>query len=161
MQEVSRTLEEANRKLKIADHLAYVTYPIIKDNKLIMTITENLAEAMTKAVDALLDYDVYYKRIIHLPSDFKSRLDIFRTNCAPRYKINTAYLSLIKDLQDLHEFRKKATMEFRKKDQYILTEENFKIKTLNYQKVKDYVNLSKSFFEKINFILKNVQTQRS
>ena len=52
-------------------------------------------------------------------------------------------------------------MEFIRKNEYVLTQENFKLRTLNYQTIKNYVNLSKSFFEKINLILKNVQTQRS
>ncbi len=161
MREISESLFEANRLIKTADHLAYVTYPLIKDNKLIMTITENLAEAMMKAVNALLYYDKYYKRISSLPVDFRSRLEIFRTNCAPRYKINVNYLSLIKDLKELQEARKNASMEFVRKDQYVITENNFKMKTLTYQKVKDYVNLSKTFINQINTILKNVQTQRS
>ena len=160
MHEVSDYLNKANKLIKTADHLTYVTYPLIKDNKLIIAITENLADAMTNAMDALLYYDKYYKRITTLPSDFRSRLETFKSNCAPRYNINTGYLTLIKDLKDLQNAHKQATMEFIRKDKYVITEKNFNIKTLTYQKVKDYVNLSKTFFDKVNFILKNVQTKR-
>ena len=76
-------------------------------------------------------------------------------------KAHTIYLTLIRDLKDLQEARKKASMEFIRKDEYVITEKNFNIKTLTYQKAKDYVNLSKAFFDKVNFILKNVQTKRS
>ena len=161
MHEASKLLAEANKLLRTADHLTYVTYPLVKDNKLIMTITENLAEATVKAMDAVIDYDRYFKRISYLPSDFQSKLDVFRTSCAPRYRINLNYLSLIKDLKNIQDARKTAKMEFVRKDNYILTQENFAVKTLNYQKVKDYVNLSKRFFEQVNLIFKNVQTQRS
>lgn len=161
MQEASKYLSEANKLLRTADHLAYVTYPLIKDNKLIISITKSLADAMSKAVDALLYYDKYYKRIMNLPQDFQSRLDIFKTNCAPRYNINTAYLTLIKDLRDIEDASKRAPMEFIRKDKYVIAQDNFKIRTLTYQKVKDYVNLSKGFFEKINSIMKNVQVKRS
>ena len=161
MQEISDYLNKANKLIRTADHLTYVTYPLIKDNKLIITITENLADAMTNAINALLHYDKYYKRITYLPEDFRSRLEIFKLNCAPRYNISTIYLTLIRDLKDLQEARKKASMEFIRKDEYVITEKNFNIKTLTYQKAKDYVNLSKAFFDKVNFILKNVQTKRS
>jgi len=159
MQEASNLLNEANRLLRTADHLAYVTYPLVKDNKLIMAITENLAEAMTKAVDAVLSYDIYYKRIMNVPSDFQSRLEVFKTSCMPRYRINLNYLSLIRDLKNIQDIRKRTRMEFIRNDKYILTQENFKLRTLNYQGIKNYITLSKSFFEKINSIFKNVQTQ--
>jgi len=156
MQEASKYLSEANKLLRTADHLTYVTYPLVKDNKLIISIIKSLADAMSKAVDALLYYDKYYKRIMTLPKDFQSRLEIFRGNCAPRYNINVAYLTLIKDLKTIEYESGRAPMEFVRKDQYVIAQNNFKIRTLTYQKVKDYVNLSKGFFEKINSIMKNV-----
>jgi len=70
MEEISNALKDANRLLRIADHLTYVTYPLVKDNKLIIAIAESLNGAMIKAMDALLYYDRYYKRIMHFPSDF-------------------------------------------------------------------------------------------
>ena len=71
MQNIAKTIEDANKLFKTADHLTYVTYPLLKDNKLIITIIENLSEATTKAMDAVLYYEKYYKRIMHFPSDFK------------------------------------------------------------------------------------------
>jgi hypothetical protein len=123
-----------------------------------MTVTESLTESLNKAVEALLSYDRYYKRIMNLPQDFKSKLEIFKMNCMPRYKISPVYSNLIQDLNELKDLRKTSKMEFTRKDKYVLTQDNFSIKTLNYQKVKEYLNLSKSFLEKINSIIKNVKT---
>ena len=159
MEDVSKALKDANRLFKTADHLTYVTYPLVKDNKLIITITENLTEAMIKAMEALLYYDRYYKRIMHFPSDFASKFDIFKRMCAPRYNINREYLVMMQDLKDLIEARKKSVMEFIRNDQYVITSNNYELRTLNYQKVKDILNKSKPFFEKVNFILKNVQNK--
>ena len=156
MQEVSNSLKEANKLLRTADHLVYVTYPLIKDNKLIITITENLAEGMKKAMDALLYYDKYYKRIMILPHDFQSKMNIFKESCT-RYNINLNYLNLLRDLNELQNAHKKSTMEFVRNDKYVITENNFNIKTLTYQKAKEYVNSSKPFFAKINFLLQNVK----
>jgi len=157
MEEISNALKDANRLLRIADHLTYVTYPLVKDNKLIIAIAESLNGAMIKAMDALLYYDRYYKRIMHFPSDFTSKFDIFKRNCAPRYNINREYLVLMQDLKELIEARKHSAMEFIRKDQYVITSNSYDIRTLNYQKVKEIVNKSKPFFEKVNFILKNVK----
>ena len=159
MQEISKTLFEANKMLKTADHLAYITYPLVRDNKIMITITNNLTGAMTKAIEALLDYDRYYKRIMYIPNDFQSKLEVFRKSCAPRYNISTSYLALLKELKDIEEARKSAAMEFIRKDQYVITQNNFKLRTLTYPKIKEYVNQSKQFFNKINAILENVETR--
>jgi len=63
----------------------------------------------------------------------------------------------MQDLKELIEARKHSAMEFIRKDQYVITSNSYDIRTLNYQKVKEIVNKSKPFFEKVNFILKNVK----
>ncbi len=156
MHEASVLLSEANKQLRTADHLTYVTYPLIKDNKLMISITESLAEATKKAVDAVLLYDREYKRIMLIPQDFTSKLEIFRKSCMPRYSINSSYLNLIHDLREIQEARKTAKMEFTRQDKFVLSQDNFKLRTLTYQNVKNFVNLTKSFFEKVNSIIQNV-----
>ena len=54
MHEVLDLLNSENKIFKTSDHLAYVTYHLVKDNKLIIAITENLEEAMKKAIEAVL-----------------------------------------------------------------------------------------------------------
>ena len=157
MHEVLDLLNSANKIFKTSDHLAYVTYPLVKDNKLIIAITENLEEAMKKAIEAVLSYDRYYKRIMSIPQDFQSKLEIFRTSCMPRYNISTNYLNLLKELNEINEARRHSKLEFIRQDKYILTQDNFILRTLTYPKVKEYVNTGKRFFEKINSIIKNVQ----
>jgi hypothetical protein len=155
MQNIAKTIEEANKLFKTADHLTYVTYPLLKDNKLIITIIENLSEATTKAMDAVLYYEKYYKRIMHFPSDFKSKIEIFKLSSA-RYNINREYLVLLQNLHDIIEKRKSSKMEFVKNDKYVIWND-YDITTLNYEKIKGYLNNLKPFFNKINYILKNVQ----
>ncbi|MEK6907619.1 MAG: hypothetical protein AABW45_03770 [Nanoarchaeota archaeon] len=156
MQEVTTTLNQANKLFKTADHLAYVTYPLLKDNKLIITIAENLTEAMVKAMEAMLYYERNYKRIQHFPSDFKSKIEIFKLTCN-HYNIPRNYLVLIQTLHDIIEKRKASKMEFIRQDKYVIFNNNLDIITLNYDKIKEYLNSVKPFFNKINYILKNVQ----
>ena len=47
----------ANKAVRTADHLVYVTYPLVNDVKLLVTITENLNKALLMAMEALLQYE--------------------------------------------------------------------------------------------------------
>ena len=84
MQHLKELIEEANRKIRTADHLAYMTYPMLKDPKLIMKIAENISEAMKIAIEAIVYYDRLYKRIQPLGEEFTTKYDIFKSSCAKR-----------------------------------------------------------------------------
>ena len=79
MEDFLELLSEANRAFKTADHLTYVTYPLVQETKLLIAIVENLYSALIKSIEAILEYDQLYKRISLLPQDPQSRLEIFKT----------------------------------------------------------------------------------
>lgn len=158
MQDVNILLNKANQLFKTADHLVYVTYPLLKDNKLIITILENLSESMNKAMDAVILYEKNYKRIMHFPTDFKSKIEVFK-RASNHYNIPRNYIVLIQDLNDIIERRKSSNMEFVKNDKYIICNGNYDLISLNYDKIKEYLNISKHFFERVNYILKNVRNK--
>ena len=149
-----KDLEEAKEHFKTADHLIYMTYPLLKDIKIIISTTENLYQSMVCGMNAILEYDRLYKRISMLPDDFESRFNIFKSNSAPRYNIEREHILLIKDLRDIIEHRKKSPMEFIRKDKFVIADGLYRMKTLTYEKVKDFVNKAKPFVIKVNKILK-------
>ena len=53
MERFTTYVAEANKAFKIADHLIYVTYPVLQDNKLMATALEHLAVALQKGMAAL------------------------------------------------------------------------------------------------------------
>ena len=74
MQRLKYLIGEANKRIRTADHLAYMTYPMLQDPKLIMKIAENVAEAMKYAIEAIVYYDRLYKRISPLGEEFSSKI---------------------------------------------------------------------------------------
>ena len=154
MEMVYALLERANKSLKIADHLAYVTYPLLKDTKLVILILENINNALTLSVEAMIEYDRMFKRIINIPADFQSRLELFKRSSAPRYNIDREHIMLISEINQIMETRKKGTMSFMKDDRLVVCGTDFRTRTVDYAKTKDYVNRSKAYMAKINNILR-------
>ena len=87
METVLKLVARANKHLHTADHLTYVTYPLLKDVKLVFAVIENLHTAYVCAMDAFLTYERLYKRIMAVPDDYKSRLDIFKTKIVKKKDI--------------------------------------------------------------------------
>jgi hypothetical protein len=156
MEEFQKLLIEANRIFSSADHLIYVTYPLVKDIKLLIKIIENLNIATFKYMDALLSYERFYKRIGPLPNNFDSRFEIFKRHMAKRYNLDRNHVMLLLELKELIDHHKRSKMEFIRKDKYVICGSNYRVmKTLNVEKVKDYINGIKPFVRKINHILSN------
>ncbi len=154
MERVYALLEKANKALKTADHLAYVTYPLLKDARLVVAILENINNALTLSVEAMIEYDRMFKRIMTTPANFQSTLELFKTSSAPRYNIEREHTALISEINSIMETRKRGNMEFMRGDKLVVCGTDFRTKTVDYEKLKDYVNKSKRYMLKINTILR-------
>ena len=61
MEKSSILLKEAHQYINTADHLCYVTFPTVNDNKILMAIAENIYVSMITAMEALLQYEKEFK----------------------------------------------------------------------------------------------------
>jgi len=157
MKDVVNLLKEANLSLKRADHLVYMTYPLVKDNKLVVSILEHLNTSVNYAMEAILYHERMYKRIELFPDSFEVKFDIFKEKCAKLYNIDRTHLVLIEDLKKISNERKKSKMEFVKEEKYIICTSNYSTRVLTIDKLKEYLNTSRDFLRKVNVILKNVR----
>ena len=100
MQEFRNLVLEAHRKLRLADHMAYITYPMLKETKLLLTILDNLDKSLKLSLNAYLYYERLYKRISIYPDDFKTKLDLFERGPAKRYNLEN-YSKLIIEIHNI------------------------------------------------------------
>lgn len=156
MEQFNQLVEEANKAFETADHLAYVTFPVVNDMKLLLGVAEQLHKAAKRAMEALLCYDAEYKRIPVMPLGFQQQYDIFKRVTARRYQIPRECMLLLEELQDILANRQSARLEFVKRDKFIFASESFKVRTLSLQKIKEYIQITKVFIEKLNGVKKSI-----
>jgi hypothetical protein len=63
----------------------------------------------------------------------------------------------MKDLREIIRNRKESPMEFIRKDKYVICSEDYGMKTITIDKVKNYIFQSKSFIIKLNTMFKNAR----
>jgi hypothetical protein len=157
MQELSKEILEMKRCLNAADHLTYMTYPLIKDYKLLIQIAKNIYDAMIKGVNIVLEHDRLYKRIDLLPQNFEPRFQIFQRECVRKYNFKGEEVSLIIELKDLLNNHLRSSMVFRRRDEMVIYGENLRIKKLSLPMVKDYLTKAKPFILRVDNIINNVR----
>jgi hypothetical protein len=151
---------EANKTLKLADHMVYVTYPLIKDNKLLIHIITNIDKSIKHSIDAFIRYDRIYKRIRANPKDFTEKLDIFSKISSKRYPFTQSDFEFIEEIDDLVKKHKESPMEFVRGNKFVICSENYNTKILTLEKVKYMISKAKPFIFKLNSILSNERILR-
>lgn len=148
------SLEKAKQELDTADHLAYMTYPLIRENRLLLKILEKLYYSVLNAINAVLQYEYMYKRIT-LYKDTKINLETFK-KISPKYHLNEEQLKKIIEIISLGEKHKKSPFEFAKNNQIVIMSDNLSTETLTIEKIKAFIIEIKDFLRKTNQTLKPV-----
>ena len=149
MEKFKELVTSANKHLRNADHILYMTYPLVKDIKLLINVLGNIDKAIKTSVLAFLYYDWVYKRIISIPEDFESRLDLFRKISTKRYEFTLSDIDLIKEISEIIEKHKKSPVEFVKNNKFVICYNHYKIKTIEYEDVKKYYLKAKPFMDTV------------
>ncbi len=145
--------KEATKAFKTADHLTYVTFPLLNDQKLFATIAEKLKEALDKGMKAVLEFDYLYKRIQFVPADFQARVTLFRQYAPKKYNFNQSVFATMQDIEEIVTRRRESPIEFIRKDRLVIASSDYRLKTVNLEKIKEYVQNTKMFISKVNEII--------
>ncbi len=147
MEKFLENIQEAQKTIQIIDHLVYVTFPLIKDKKILTKILTETKSVITNCINSILQYEYLYKRI-NLYQNPKTNFKIFTEQCAQRYKITKGEIDSIIKLFELVEKHEQSTIEFLKNEKVIILSENLKTETITVEKIKEFFNLSKEIMRK-------------
>lgn len=145
MQTIQNLVKESKQAFAKADHLVYMTYPTVKEVKLLFSAIETLNTALLKSLDALLLYERLYKRIVGVPKDLNSKLFIYKDYCVRKYDFNSEVEFLIRNLGKMIKARKGSPMEFARGGKLVICSDNFRMRVVDEKMVKGYLTLSRQF----------------
>lgn len=146
-EKVRASIEKARRLITTADHMTYITYPMVKENRLLVKILENVHESFMNVVKAILHYEYMNKRI-RLYSDAKMNFGVFSNDCAARYGISGDDLDKIRHVFDLMDKHHSSAVEFIRKDRFVMMSDDLGVDTITYESLKTYIRVAKNVVKK-------------
>jgi len=147
MEKFLENLQEAEKIIQRMDHMIYVTFPLMKDKRLLLKIILETKIAITKSINSILQYEYLYKRI-SLYKESKTNFRTFQKQCAPRYEITKQEIKLISELFDIVEKHKQSPFEFMRNEKVIILSENLTPKALTIENAKEFLLLAKDLLRK-------------
>ena len=98
----------------------------------------------------------FYKRIPLFPENFRSMFEVFKTRCTRRYNINIEYITLIQEVTEIMKLHKTSPIEFSRQGKLVMCTEGYKMKSINQENIKSYINKAKLFIREIeNMVSRN------
>ncbi len=140
-------LNEAERLIKTSDHLIYVSYTLLKDQKLLIKILPEIKIAISKTINAILQNEYLYKRI-KLYKNPKDNFETFKKKCAPKYNINSSEILKIQELFKIVESHEDSSMEFLRGENIVILSDTNSHLIVNFKTTKEFLNLAKKILEK-------------
>ncbi len=137
--------DQAKSRLQIADHMLTMTYPLVKDTKLLLVIMENLFLALTYSMSSILHYERLFKRIPTFTDNFEAKFAIFKEKCAPKYNVDQNYIRLLQSIKSIMLEHKKSPMEFERKGKFVICSNSYKLRTISMEQIKDHIQKTKEF----------------
>jgi len=153
MESFQKLQSQAQEKLKVADHLVSTTYSLIKEPKLLVSVIENIFNALDLAMTALLEYEKNFKSIPEYKT-FTEKMEVFRRKIATKYNLNHDILSFIVDLKKTLDEHKKSSVEFTKKETFVISDNDYNLTTLKIEDVKKTLTNAKHYVEELFKIIK-------
>ena len=153
MEKYQQAQAVAIRNLTVADHILYVTYPVIQDPKLLVGVLNNLFLALMNAMTAVLWHDRLFKLIPPFYDTFESRFNMFRVKSMPQHNIEKRYSDLIQEMKEMTFLHKKSSVEFRRKDSFIICQDDYSTISISASQLKEYVKTTKEFVKIMNVIV--------
>ena len=142
--EFSRSIMEAERSLLSSEHLLKVILPVVKDQKMLLRVLENLNKSAISILSLILKYEHIYGKI-ELSKDSKDNLNTFFGKCSSSYGVSDTDGQSIKRILFLARKYKESGFEFSRRDKVIIMDDS-----LNTNEV------TKSELEEATFILRKL-----
>jgi len=146
--------EKAKQYLDNADHILSITYPLVKEPKLLVAAMDNIYLSLLHTINASLHFERAMKRIPPFHDSFENKVEIFKRDFIKKYNLKSDYIKLIMQINNLLENHKKSTMEFPRKDVFVICTNDYSIKTLSMDEMKKIVAETKNFLRDVDAIIK-------
>ncbi len=149
MERFQEVRDRAKTLIRNADHMLTMTYPLIRDPKLLLVVAENVLNSCEAAITALLHYERFQRTLPPFHDSFETKLQLFKHNCMRKYSINAEGVRFVEEMRGLLLNHKSSPMEFARKDMYVICSDKYSMKTVSAQQLKQNIAKAKRFLSEV------------
>ena len=93
-------ITKARKEIDLADHLVYVTLPLVDDIKFLLVIIDHIFNASSFAVESMLEQRKYYKKTEAFPRSFNAMIELWKSQIMDKH-FEKKHYSFLKKIQEI------------------------------------------------------------
>ena len=144
--------DNAIKRMKVADHLLTMTYPLVQDPKLLKLVMKNMFLALQNTILMLLYYERLYKRLPPFHENLSTLLPYLKKTLT-KYNISTGYIGFINEIKEVMQRQKESDVEFIRKDKFVFASSNYDLSIMTNKELKDYIAKTKLFMQQVTEVI--------
>lgn len=126
-------MEKAWKQWKAADHLVYVTYPLVDDPKLLLGVLHNLYNALEAGMHHRVGKGSFVASVAKLYAREKKE-----------------YATFLQEIYDLLELQKNCPVEFERKGKLVFCNKDYEMKVVSLNDIKIWLEKAKLLLKSIS-----------
>lgn len=147
MEKFKELRERAKENIKVADHMITMSYSMFKDPKILVSALKTLMKATENSITSMLEYEKLFKNIPVYHESIDVKFDLFKKKIIPKYKLTKNHEKTIKTILDLSNAHKDSSMEFPRKNKFVMCSETYETRTINVNDLKSLIQDVKHLVE--------------
>jgi hypothetical protein len=147
MDDKEKYFNQSLKSLKIADHIVYVTMPVINDRRLYIKAFLEIYKSVINSINCILFYEGEKLKFIESESE---RLQIFLNKYLKNYGFEEDFKQKLTELFGVYFKFKKSEMEFVKNEKFVMLLPGSSTEVLDKKRVKQFLLLAKELVVIVN-----------
>ncbi|MFA5084690.1 MAG: hypothetical protein WC475_04945 [Candidatus Paceibacterota bacterium] len=149
--ECAQLLDRAEKELRGADHMVYITYPLIKDNRILKSVLDQMHNIAENIVHSVLNYEFRYMRIGPITI---TKLDVSGQNwstfmkCYSRFNMSAEEITKLREMLEIIARHQSSAVEFTRKDRLVFMSNGAHAESVGFDQMKAYMNNLKAILKK-------------
>ncbi|MDD5193522.1 MAG: hypothetical protein PHF67_02955 [Candidatus Nanoarchaeia archaeon] len=139
MDKIQELLNKSIHHLQVADHMAYVTYPLINEKRFLLKIFEQIYFSITNCLNAIMELEKKGNNL---------NFDNFFKKYYKKYDLTNSDIEKIREILEISNKHKESSMEFVRNEKIVILSNNLKFHILDIHLVKSYLLIAKELLLK-------------
>ena len=140
---------EAKKEMAMADHIATVTLPLIRDKKIFLSVLQHANSSINGAIRSYLLLQKDKRRLRMVPSSEEIVRQLFFETFMEDLDVTIREKMELDEINEVVIAHNRSQAELKRGEEYVIVLPNFNTVTVNQNQIKRYLSLAKNFISKV------------
>ena len=140
-----------------AFHLLKVTFPMVKDPKLLIGVVSNISTSMEHSMDTILAFERQLKLVPIYGNTFQNKFNLFRSKSVRRNNVPMPVILAMMEMREMLEAHKKSPIEFQRGNRFVICNQDYQMNFVSLGKIQEYLELNKQMLSVVENTLNRYQ----